>query len=105
MSYFFKQRLHSRFKLLVSIWLFSVDPMQVLVLHVVAISPYGCIMKYLCNVLDHEFYHKWAVLLDPNYSKNDIRGYLKCDVAVVRKGEKTKVHESDQTKDEDDIEG
>jgi hypothetical protein len=72
--------------------------MQAVVLHVGR-------MKYPCDVSDHQFYHKWALLLDPNYKKNDVRGFLKCDVTVIGKGEKIKVHKPVGCKDEDNIEG
>lgn len=62
-------------------------------------------MKYLCDVSDHQFYHKWAVLLDRNCKRNDVRGFLKCDVTVIGEGETVNVQESDGNKDEDDIEG
>jgi hypothetical protein len=62
-------------------------------------------MKYLCDVLDRQFFHKWAVLLDRDCKNNDVRGFLKCDVTVIGKGETVNVQESDGNKDEDDIEG
>jgi hypothetical protein len=79
--------------------------MQAAVLHAVTILPWGCRMKYPCDVSDHQFHRKWAILLDRNCEKNDIRGFLKCDIAVIRKGERAKVYSSDENKDEDDIEG
>ncbi|XP_069675359.1 otoferlin-like [Periplaneta americana] len=52
---------------------------------------------------DHQFYHKWAVLLDQNDEMTGARGYLKCDVSVIGKGDTIK--KPPTAKDEDDIEG
>ncbi|KAJ4432234.1 hypothetical protein ANN_20850, partial [Periplaneta americana] len=51
----------------------------------------------------HQFYHKWAVLLDQNDEMTGARGYLKCDVSVIGKGDTIK--KPPTAKDEDDIEG
>ncbi|KAK3090409.1 hypothetical protein FSP39_011632 [Pinctada imbricata] len=54
--------------------------------------------------LDHQFYHKWAMLTDPEDINGGVKGYLKCDIAVVGKGDSVKVPpKTDQ--DDDDIEG
>ncbi|XP_077147936.1 otoferlin isoform X12 [Ranitomeya variabilis] len=54
---------------------------------------------------EHQFYHKWAILSDPDDITAGVKGYLKCDVAVVGKGDNIKTpHKSNET-DEDDIEG
>ncbi|XP_062979851.1 otoferlin isoform X1 [Elgaria multicarinata webbii] len=54
---------------------------------------------------EHQFYHKWAILLDPEDITAGLKGYLKVDVAVVGKGDNIKTpHKANET-DEDDIEG
>ncbi|XP_064639493.1 otoferlin-like isoform X3 [Lineus longissimus] len=39
---------------------------------------------------DHMFYHKWAVLVDPDDGASGVKGYLKCDLSVTGKGEQVK---------------
>ncbi|XP_062864131.1 otoferlin isoform X2 [Trichomycterus rosablanca] len=54
---------------------------------------------------DHQFYHKWAALCDPDDITAGLKGYVKCDIAVVTKGDNIKTpHKANET-DEDDIEG
>ncbi|KAM6954586.1 otoferlin [Aplochiton taeniatus] len=54
---------------------------------------------------EHQFYHKWAMLSDPDDITAGCKGYIKCDVAVVAKGDNIKTpHKANET-DEDDIEG
>ncbi|XP_069742588.1 otoferlin isoform X6 [Narcine bancroftii] len=54
---------------------------------------------------EHQFYHKWAILCDPGDITAGVKGYIKCDIAVVGKGDNIKTpHKSSET-DEDDIEG
>ncbi|EMP23690.1 Otoferlin [Chelonia mydas] len=54
---------------------------------------------------EHQFYHKWATLSDPEDITAGLKGYLKCDIAVVGKGDNIKTpHKANET-DEDDIEG
>ncbi|XP_074919664.1 otoferlin isoform X4 [Chelonoidis abingdonii] len=54
---------------------------------------------------EHQFYHKWAILSDPEDITAGLKGYLKCDIAVVGKGDNIKTpHKANET-DEDDIEG
>ncbi|XP_056017603.1 otoferlin-like isoform X2 [Ostrea edulis] len=57
---------------------------------------------YLQN--DHQFYHKWAMLTDPDDINGGVKGYLKCDIAVVGKGDSIKVPPR-MEQDDDDIEG
>ncbi|RWS24122.1 Otoferlin-like protein, partial [Leptotrombidium deliense] len=35
---------------------------------------------------DHQFYHKWAVLTQPDDLYSPIKGFVKCDIAVIGKG-------------------
>ncbi|RWS04688.1 otoferlin-like isoform X2, partial [Dinothrombium tinctorium] len=35
---------------------------------------------------DHQFYHKWAILTDSDDLRSTVKGYLKCDIAVIGKG-------------------
>ena len=44
-----------------------------------------------CGDADHQFYHKWAMLTDPDDINSGPKGYLKCDIAVVGKGDNVKV--------------
>ncbi|XP_041832166.1 otoferlin isoform X2 [Melanotaenia boesemani] len=54
---------------------------------------------------EHQFYHKWAIMSDPNDITAGCKGYIKCDIAVVGKGDNIKTpHKANET-DEDDIEG
>ncbi|KAK2856173.1 hypothetical protein Q5P01_004908 [Channa striata] len=54
---------------------------------------------------EHQFYHKWAMLSDPDDITVGCKGYIKCDIAVVGKGDNIKTpHKANET-DEDDIEG
>ncbi|XP_071457522.1 otoferlin isoform X3 [Marmota flaviventris] len=54
---------------------------------------------------EHQFYHKWAILSDPDDISAGLKGYVKCDVAVVGKGDNIKTpHKANET-EEDDIEG
>ncbi|XP_077991695.1 otoferlin-like [Glandiceps talaboti] len=52
---------------------------------------------------DHTFYHKWAILTDPEDMNGGCKGYLKVDIAVVGKGDGLKVPPK-TSEDEDDIE-
>ncbi|XP_022646249.1 otoferlin-like isoform X4 [Varroa destructor] len=60
---------------------------------------------------DHQFWHKWAVLTDPDDMSGGPKGYVKCDVAVVGKGEAAKPPASQRggntanAEQDDDIEG
>ena len=36
--------------------------------------------------VDHQFYHKWAVLLDPRDMSAGPKGYVQCDLAVCERG-------------------
>uniref|UniRef100_A0A674DQ75 Otoferlin n=1 Tax=Salmo trutta TaxID=8032 RepID=A0A674DQ75_SALTR len=54
---------------------------------------------------EHQFFHKWALLSDPDDITAGCKGYIKCDIAVVGKGDNIKTpHKATET-DEDDIEG
>ncbi|KAL0125714.1 hypothetical protein PUN28_004639 [Cardiocondyla obscurior] len=53
---------------------------------------------------DHQFYHKWALLTDPDDIAGGPKGYLKCDISVIGKGDTIKIPPKSE-KDEDDIEG
>ncbi|CAG03622.1 unnamed protein product, partial [Tetraodon nigroviridis] len=54
---------------------------------------------------EHQFYHKWAILSDPDDITTGCKGYIKCDIAVVGKGDNIKTpHKANET-DDDDIEG
>ncbi|XP_069175829.1 otoferlin isoform X3 [Procambarus clarkii] len=53
---------------------------------------------------EHQFYHKWALLTDPDDITGGPKGYLKCDICVVGKGDAIKAPLRND-RDEDDIEG
>uniref|UniRef100_A0A0P6J552 Otoferlin n=1 Tax=Heterocephalus glaber TaxID=10181 RepID=A0A0P6J552_HETGA len=54
---------------------------------------------------EHQFHHKWAILSDPDDISAGLKGYVKCDIAVVAKGDNIKTpHKANET-DEEDIEG
>ncbi|XP_043482896.1 otoferlin-like isoform X2 [Leptopilina heterotoma] len=53
---------------------------------------------------DQQFYHKWALLTDPDDITSGPKGYLKCDISVIGKGDSVKIPPKSE-KDEDDIEG
>ncbi|XP_050710389.1 otoferlin-like isoform X3 [Eriocheir sinensis] len=53
---------------------------------------------------EHQFYHKWALLTDPDDVTGGPKGYLKCDICVVGKGDAIKPPLRNE-RDEDDIEG
>uniref|UniRef100_A0A3Q3K9H7 Otoferlin n=1 Tax=Monopterus albus TaxID=43700 RepID=A0A3Q3K9H7_MONAL len=54
---------------------------------------------------EHQFYHKWALLSDPDDITAGCKGYIKCDIAVVAKGDTIKSPHKVNESDEDDIEG
>lgn len=56
-------------------------------------------------VTEHQFYHKWAMLSDPDDITAGCKGYIKCDIAVVGKGDNIKTPHKVNETDEDDIEG
>ena len=53
--------------------------------------------------IDHQFYHRWALLTDPDDITGGPKGYLKCDISVVTKGDPPKPPPKSE-RDEDDIE-
>ncbi|XP_023694974.1 otoferlin-like isoform X2 [Paramormyrops kingsleyae] len=51
---------------------------------------------------EHQFYHKWAYLIDPDDITAGCKGYVKVDIAVVGKGDTIKtVHKSNESEEED----
>ncbi|XP_076223010.1 otoferlin [Nomia melanderi] len=52
---------------------------------------------------DRQYYHKWAMLINPADPGSGLKGYVKCNITMNVKGEKMKVHP--ETDGEDDIEG
>nr|CAD7397049.1 unnamed protein product [Timema cristinae] len=60
-------------------------------------------LKTVYDAPDHQFYHKWALLTDPDDIAGGPKGYLKCDISVIGKGDTVKVPQKSE-KDEDDIE-
>ncbi|CRK93099.1 CLUMA_CG006578, isoform A [Clunio marinus] len=60
-------------------------------------------LKTVYDAHDHLFYHKWALLSDPDDFLSGPKGYLKCDVGIIGKGDTVKVPPRSE-KDPDDIE-
>ncbi|XP_061750148.1 otoferlin-like [Nerophis ophidion] len=54
---------------------------------------------------EHQFNHKWALLSDPDDITAGCKGYVKCDVAVVAKGDAVKTPRKANESDDDDVEG
>ncbi|KAK3542372.1 hypothetical protein QTP86_025854 [Hemibagrus guttatus] len=54
---------------------------------------------------EHQFYHKWAMLTDPDDVTAGCKGYVKCDVSVVGKGDNIKTPHKANELEDDDIEG
>ncbi|CAL7940390.1 unnamed protein product [Xylocopa violacea] len=52
---------------------------------------------------DRQYYHKWAMLMNPKDLSAGPKGYVKCNIAINAKGEKMRVQPD--TEGEDDIEG
>ena len=55
------------------------------------------------NILEHQFFRKWAVLLDPKDIAEGPKGFVKCDISVIGKGDHVKQPKAD--KDENNVEG
>ncbi|XP_065213777.1 otoferlin-like isoform X2 [Planococcus citri] len=61
-------------------------------------------LRTVYDAPEHQFYHKWALLTDPDDIAGGPKGYLKCDICVIGKGDTIKIP-AKMEKDEDDIEG
>ncbi|XP_078275356.1 fer-1-like protein 4 [Rhinoraja longicauda] len=53
---------------------------------------------------DHGFYQKWAILTDPKDTKSGIKGFVKCTITVMGKGDFQASVPNAITKQDDDIE-
>ncbi|XP_062857468.1 otoferlin isoform X2 [Trichomycterus rosablanca] len=53
---------------------------------------------------EHQFYHKWAMLTDPDDITAGCKGYVKCDIVVLAKGDNAKTSRKVSDVDDDDIE-
>ncbi|XP_055296702.1 otoferlin isoform X2 [Sitodiplosis mosellana] len=60
-------------------------------------------LKTVYDAKDHQFYHKWALLTDPDDFISGPKGYLKCDIGIIGKGDTVKMQPKSE-KDHDDIE-
>lgn len=68
----------------------------------------GSSLLIVCSspfLAEHQFYHKWAILSDPEDITAGLKGYVKVDIAVVGKGDNIKTPHKANEPDEDDIEG
>ncbi|KAF7690384.1 otoferlin isoform X1 [Silurus meridionalis] len=54
---------------------------------------------------EHQFHHKWAMLSDPDDITAGCKGYVKCDISVVAKGDMVKTPHKANELEDDDIEG
>uniref|UniRef100_H3ANS6 C2 domain-containing protein n=1 Tax=Latimeria chalumnae TaxID=7897 RepID=H3ANS6_LATCH len=54
---------------------------------------------------EHQFFHKWAPLTDTNDIAGGIKGYLKCDISVMGKGDIKKATRPGKDGQDEDIEG
>lgn len=61
--------------------------------------------NFFYSFTEHQFFHKWATLCDPEDITAGCKGYVKCDIAVVAKGDTIKTPHKANERDEDDIEG
>lgn len=43
------------------------------------------------NLSGHQFFHKWAVLMDPKDTGAGPKGYIKCDIVICGRGAAVKV--------------
>lgn len=68
----------------------------------IACYTFSCYILML-HFADHLFFHKWALLTDPDDFLSGPKGYLKCDVGIIGKGDTVKVPPRSD-KDPDDIE-
>lgn len=64
---------------------------------------YSLRVAFISGHLDHQFYHKWALLTDPDDFLSGPKGYLKCDIGIIGKGDTVKMQPKTE-KDHDDIE-
>lgn len=62
-----------------------------------------CVCLFNFRPTDHQFYHKWALLTDPDDFISGPKGYLKCDIGIIGKGDTVKMQPKSE-KDHDDIE-
>jgi len=53
------------------------------------------------SFIDHQYYHKWVMLTDPRDPVMGVKGYIKCNITVIAKGERVRVHP--EIEEEDDI--
>ena len=58
---------------------------------------------YSFNYPGRQFYHKWAVLTDPDDMGGGPKGFLKVDISVITKGDAVKIPTKSE-RDEDNIE-
>lgn len=60
------------------------------------------VVSAYCTSPEHQFYHKWAYLIDPDDITAGCKGYVKVDIAVVGKGDTIKtIHKSNESEEED----
>ncbi|GCB60239.1 hypothetical protein scyTo_0006846 [Scyliorhinus torazame] len=56
------------------------------------------------NEPGHQFCNKWAPLTDPSDIKTGVKGYLKCDISVIGKGDSTRPPQKPSEGTEEEIE-
>ncbi|MEE6526798.1 hypothetical protein FKM82_027667, partial [Ascaphus truei] len=53
---------------------------------------------------DHRFLQKWAVMTDPKDTRAGIKGYVKCNLSIVSRGDHMNAPPSSTSGQNDDIE-
>lgn len=54
--------------------------------------------------LDHRFYQKWAVINDPKDTRAGIKGFVKCNISVIARGDIMSSIPTTSTSQNEDIE-
>ncbi|XP_034979498.2 fer-1-like protein 4 [Zootoca vivipara] len=56
------------------------------------------------NQPDHRFYHKWAVIHDPKDTRAGVKGFVKCNISVIARGDVMSSLPTTSTSQNEDIE-
>lgn len=55
-------------------------------------------------LLDHRFYQKWAVIHDPKDTRAGVKGFVKCNISVIARGDVMSSLPTTSTSQNEDIE-
>ncbi|ELU05062.1 hypothetical protein CAPTEDRAFT_184805 [Capitella teleta] len=69
------------------------------------IGSFRCDVGTVYATADHQYYHKWAPLIDPKDMSAGPKGFVKCDISVSGKGDILKAPKGGKEDDSDNIEG